>query len=503
MTDDSGYSDLGSYGGEIATPNLDKLAENGMRFKNCYNNGKCSPTRASLLTGQYPQKVGAGDLCRLQNETDLPGYLGYLNPNFPTLPQILKDNGYHTLMSGKWHLGGERVSDQLENGFPKPLATEYAKWPLGKGFEKFFGLIHGASGMYKPWPDRPYTYGTQVYDTQKHEGEFYNTDVFTDFALKFLDQIREKDGNPFFLYLPYTAPHNPLEAPKEVIQKYIDTYNTPEKLEAIKRKRFDALIKEGLIPKNWTYNKAYYSKLFKTNKNINGKQLSKLSYELATYAAMLDILDQNVGRLVQKLEAMGELDNTLILYLSDNGADGPGRCDIFNSPYYGVKTSLREGGIKSHLIAHWPKGISTKGTISDQQVHVIDIMPTCLNIANANYPKKYRKSNNLSMQGLNLLDNLTKNTLIERKYLFWDLYGQQAVIYNDHWKWYNDSTHKDFLFDLKNDGTETANLAPKNPDIIDKLKKAHAIFVKQNNIVPHKTLKAAQANNQWHQKNDK
>lgn len=492
MTDDSGYSDTTPFGGEISTPNIDFLSEKGIRFTNCYNNARCSPTRASLLTGQYPHTVGVGDLCRPTEETKYPGYMGYLNPNYPTLPELLKKVGYHTIMSGKWHLGGENVLEEKEDGFLKPVPSEYKKWPLKKGFDKFFGLIYGMSGTFKAWPSRPFVEGEKIYKTDSHPGGFYASNAFTDFSLKYIEEIRKQDDNPFLLYLSFTAPHFPIEAPETYIEKYRNTFNTPEKIEAIRKNRYDYLLKKGLVPESWSLNKKYATPEF-----INGKYksdstyLKKISEYLATYAAMMDIVDENIGRVIKKLKDLGELDNTIILYMSDNGPVRAGPGDLFNAPFYGMKGQLKEGSIKTPMVVYWPEKITKPGRISNQQVHVFDLLPTLLDVVSSKYPEKYNGTNLQPMEGASFLPTLIseKTTSKNKEFIFWDLYGQQAGIYQGRWKWYNNKKGRDFLYDLSIDGAETNSIVDAQPEIVSLLKKKFTLFAEKTHVMPLDSVK--------------
>lgn len=497
LTDDAGYSDLGCYGGEIRTPNLDSLGYNGLRFTNCYNNAKCSPTRASLLTGQYPQKVGAGDLCRIQNETDLPGYLGYLNPEFPTLAEMLQDAGYLTLLSGKWHLGGEHVEiGKTHQGYPKPRSSEYAKWPTERGFHHFFGLIHGSSGPRVPWADRPYRLNKNVLNTHALSRDFWATEAYTDFALDFLHFARDTTKAPFFLYLPHTAPHKPLEAPQEMVDKYLCEYESMNEWVEVRNRRYQRMEQMGFIPREWEMNESYRYPVFRDEEKAGDlKTRNNIAKEMATHAAMMEQVDQQVGRVVQHLKKLGEFDNTIIIYMSDNGADGRGISDFFNTPFYGTKTSLREAGIRTPLIIHWPKGMTDqlKQTITDQWVHVVDFVPTFLELVSKEYPKE----NEATLPGNSLLSFLQTGNKIEQEYLFWDLYGEKAVTYQERWKWYQNRKKKHFLFDLESDGTETINLALECPELIEELQAKHAQFCKANNVVAHRQVVKARQTNKW------
>ena len=492
MTDDSGYSDTAPFGGEISTPNIDLLAENGIRFSRCYNNARCSPTRASLMTGHYPHTVGVGDLCRPTEETEFPGYMGFLNPDFPTLPELLKEAGYHTIMSGKWHLGGENVLDDMEYGFKKPRADEYKKWPLQKGFDKFFGLIYGMNGTFKAWPTRPYIEGEKIYNTESHPEGFYASNAFTDFGLKYINEVRELDDKPFFLYIAFTAPHYPVEAPEEYIKKYRDTFSTPEKIESIRQNRYKQLLNQGLIPESWSLNEKYANPDFINRKYVsNPEYLEKISEYLATYAAMMEIVDENIGRVIDRLKELGELNNTIILYMSDNGPIRPGPGDLFNSPYWGMKSSLREGGIKTPMIVYWPEKIVEPGHMTDKQVHVFDILPTLLDIADVNYPESYNGKVLQPVEGSSFLPALfAREKNRNKKFLFWDLYGQQAGIYIGRWKWYNNKEGEDFLYDLSVDGTETHSVADEHPEILQLIKEEYKLFAEKTHVMPIDIIKA-------------
>ena len=337
LTDDAGYSDVSCYGGEVETTNIDRLAANGIRFRTFYTNAGCSPTRASLLTGQWPQAVGAGDLCRPRDETPYPGYLGYLTPDCDTLAEVLRGAGYRTLMTGKWHLGGERVTEDGE-----VVEGETAKWPTGRGFERFFGLMHGETGYFTPTDGRPYRLGEAVHAVD--EG-FYATDAMADFPLRFLDEVRS-DGadDPFFLYVPFTAPHTPFAAPAELVAKYRERFEElgPAQTE---RARYQCLVESGTIPGAWALKSMVHAKTLK-------KRESSVETE-STVAAMIESYDAAVGRVVDKIEQLGELDETLFVFLSDNGAAGRHKT-LGNTPFSGRKGPLEEGGLVTHCIVHFP-----------------------------------------------------------------------------------------------------------------------------------------------------
>lgn len=488
---------MSCYGGEIETPNLDTLAYNGLRFRNAYNNAKCSPTRASLLTGQYPQKVGCGDLCRVQNETELPGYRGFLDPEYPTIAEVLKSAGYLTMLSGKWHLGGERLEwGKRDQGYKKIRESEKVKWPNERGFDQFFGLIHGSSGTRKAWKTRPYLLNGQIYHTQKHRKAFLATEAFTDFALEFIHAARDTSDAPFFLYMPHTAPHRPLDAPQYIKDKYFFKYQFSKNWKELRENRFKNLKALNIIPEEWKLNDEYENYLF--NNGTVALDSIEFRKEILTYGAMLEHLDFQIGRIIKHLKDLGELENTLIIYLADNGPDGRGKGHLYAAPFVGSKTSLREGGTKTHMVMHWPDGIKNPGKIVDQWVHVIDFLPSFVDLVK---DKKKKVSVELKKgPGKSFYPFLKKEKESEHEYLFWDLYGEQSVIYKQRWKWYRNVNQEEYLFDLKLDGTETENIIDKHPAIAHKLREKHAEYCKENNVALHQDVLRAIEQNEWHRR---
>ncbi len=293
MADDMGYSDIGCYGGEINTPNLDKLAANGLRFTQFYNTSRCCPTRASLLTGLYPHQAGIGHMTDSGHE--LEAYKGDLNNNSVTIAEVLKLNGYSTYMAGKWH-----VTPYVTPEGPKH------NWPRQRGFDKFFGTIIGAGSYYDP--------NTLTDDnTQIPPGEnFYYTDAISDRAVDYIKQHDQE--NPYFIYVAYTAAHWPLHALPEDIAKYKGVYNRG--WDVMRQERYDRMIKMGLIDKNWAMSERDPDSYPWEDEELKEWRIRCME----VYAAMVDNMDQGIGRIVNALEQKGELDNTLILFLQDNGA---------------------------------------------------------------------------------------------------------------------------------------------------------------------------------------
>lgn len=320
MTDDDEYSGISPFGGEVHTPHLNELASNGVILSNMYNNSRCSPTRASVLTGMYPHRVGVGDLCRVKYETKYACYKGYLDTLHTIIPEYLNQSDYSSFMVGKWHLGGVKSN--------KSYLT-----PIERGFEKFYGVI-GGSADYFGNKDNQYVDGSNMAKTS-HLDDFYATDMFTDKSIEF---IKDQNESPFFLYLSYTSPHQPIAAKEKDISQYRQIY-TAENLETVAQNRHANLVASGIVNEDWP---------FEIKSNRKTVKYDSISLEsLAIKAAMIDNVDQNVGKLITYLKSSNLLENTIIIYLSDNGGDGNSLSSMFNAPHEGSKTSLFEGGIKT------------------------------------------------------------------------------------------------------------------------------------------------------------
>lgn len=510
LADDLGYSDLGCYGAEIATPNIDKLAEGGLRFTQFYNCTRCCPTRASLLTGLYPHQAGVGDML---TDQQAPGYRGALQPNAVTIAEVLKGAGYRTLMAGKWHLARG----------PKPTPT-----PIDRGFDDYFGLLGGFHGFWdaKAYVRLPANRKPRTYQA----GKFYATDAFTDHALDFLAAARKEPHKPFFLYLAYTAPHFPLHAHADDVARYKDTYS--KGWDKLREERHARMKKLGLIgPKSPLSPRSPFETrgdFFRTGKNpawddLDADRRADLARRMAIYAAMVDRMDQNVGRVVDDLRKNGQLDNTLILFLSDNGAcaewdphgfdgssgpknvlhkgdalakmGGPGTYHSYgsgwanacNTPFRWYKHYCHEGGISAPLIAHWPKGIAARGKLRTQVGHVIDVMATCVEVSNARYPTKVGDRAITPMEGKSLLPAFADRPL-ERDLLAWEHERNRAIRVG---KWKLVALHgKDWeLYDVEADRTEETDLAGKMPEKVKELSAAWDTWAKRTNVLPYPTAR--------------
>ena len=470
MTDDAGYSDLGSYGGEIPTPNIDALAAQGIRFTKFYTNARCSPTRASLMTGMYPHRVGVGALSGLNHDTPFPGYKRSMRKDVVTLAEALRQADYHTLMSGKWHLGGE-------------AKEEADRRPRGRGFDRFFGILGGEHSYFNHraylLDDAPYTRGPREYGDS-----FYATRAITDHAVRFIYRARRKDRRPFFLYVPYTAPHTPHDVPRAAQDRYQHLYQHGN-WETVRRARYEGLLRQGVADDTWAY------------KPMSAKLQERFNHrdwaidQMTKIAIMSNLVDQEVGRIVDTIRDLGELEDTLIIYLSDNGPDAF-HTQVGATPLAGHKHFLNEGGIATHCIVHWPAGIKRPGRIERQPGHVIDLMPTCLELAGVpgatpSYPGGGRAQR---LDGRSLVPVLAGKRFTGHKTLFWELYGRQAVIHDGRWKYLRDQDGTPHLYDLQTDPTEAVDLATALPKKMARLAERYQRWAEANNVTPYDELEA-------------
>ena len=531
MSDDSGYADLGCYGGEIDTPNLDSLAQQGVRFKNFYNNGRCSPTRASLMTGHDAADVGFGAGTLGGHPTiNRRGYEGILSYTIPTVAELMRDAGYETLMVGKWHLGGTHdiktnkgAQRNWERQHPdrklseEAMEDDYNALPSERGFNQYFGLVSGESHLFyteddgwqhrllegnKPagklpitgtytmnclWPkdrdqSKRYPYTT---NHGKTAPAYYATDGITDRAIRMIKETNVAGDQPYFLYVAHRAPHLPLQAPQDLVDKYMSRYENFAQVEA---DRAAGLVREKLFPKD-----AAFRSEFGPNKKIPAERKKELQLKYALHAAMMEKIDENVGKLVAALKETGEFDNTLIFYFSDNGAASHVG-DMMNSPYVGSKARLWEGGTKTHCIVSWPKVIA-RGTITDSVGWVGDILPTCLDLAGTTYPETFRGEKTSPPEGRSIVPVLKGQEIAPPEYLFSNDKGQQGVIFKGRWKlliapgWYHQTSKVPGtvyeLYNLENDPAEKTNLVQQNPELVEQLKKACEKWQSKCNIIDY------------------
>jgi arylsulfatase len=476
MADDMGFSDLGCYGSEIETPNLSRLAARGIRFTQFYNTARCCPTRASLLTGLYPHQAGIGHMV---DDKGLEGYQGRLNNRCATLAEVLRQGGYRTLMAGKWHVGEKRPH-----------------WPCDRGFDRYWGLISGACNYWRLEPGRQMARDNEPI---KPEGEkFYMTDAFADHAIEMLHE----DGRgpkPFFMYLAFTSPHWPLHAWPEDIAKYKGKYI--DGWDALRERRRARMIEMGLLDKRWPLTPR--DPAAPPWENVKDKDA--MDIRMAVYAAQIDRMDQNVGRVVKKLEELGTLDNTLILFLADNGGcaeavnkgkEGvpPGPVDSYmsygrpwanasNTPFRLYKHWVHEGGIATPLIAHWPARIRQGGGLTPEIGHLIDIMATCCDVGGVEYPKTLNGREVLPLEGKTLAPIFDGRERPGHDAIFWEHEGNRAVRQG---KWKLVSKHPGGweLYDMEADRSELNNLAAKEPDREKGMIAAYDAWAARCGVVP-------------------
>ena len=460
LVDDMGFSDIGCYGGEIETPNLDKLAADGLRFTHFYNSGRCCPTRASLLTGLHPHQAGIGHMTAPPAEPlGIEGpYQGYLNDRCVTLAQVLRGAGYHTLMTGKWHLGVNRREC----------------WPLQRGFDRYYGGLSGAFNYFKPGGRRGITRANDPVSTDE---DFYATDTFTDVACEYISEAVASDDRPFFLYLAYNAPHWPLNSKWEEFRKYRGKYT--DGWEALMERRQAKQKKLGLFATDVVPTPHVGPKW----ESLSDQQRDDLDAIMAAYAGCVDTIDQNIGKLRRHLERLKVLDDTLIFFLSDNGACQEGGrfgrgnestvkdpplettagvwlglawANACNTPFRLYKHFVHEGGACTPMIAHWPAGIAAarRGSFVRQFAYLPDFMATCLELSGATYPAELPRHSGRSL--LPLLYGV--DAPIHREPVFWEHEGN-AAIRQGNWKLVREYKKPWELYNLSVDRTETRNLA--------------------------------------------
>ncbi len=522
MSDDMGYSDIGCYGGEIHTPNLDRLAGGGVRFSQFYNVARCCPTRAALLTGLNPHQAGMGHMIGGREDRPEP-WQGDLSRRAVTIAEVLREAGYGTYMCGKWHVAKRGAAGDWPGN-----------WPVDRGFERYYGTLTGAGSYYDPMTlTRDRTMITPANDSEYHPDDYYYTDAISDNAVRYVaDHAAKRAQQPFFMYVAYTAAHWPMHAPDDAIAKYRGRYDAG--YEPIRRARFERLKRLGLIDADWPL----------SPRAGDWDEVEHKAWEarcMEVYAAMIDRMDEGIGRIVAELQKHEMLDNTLILFLQDNGgcAEAVGRVDeprwhlkdlkpmapdqlqpesrppmqtrdgrpvlggpdvmpgepdtyvsygrawanVSNTPFREYKHWTHEGGISTPLIVHWPKGIARRGEIEHQPGQVIDIMPTCVELAGAAYPKTYNGSAIQPVEGVSLVPAFAGRP-IERDALYWEHEGNRAIRVGD-WKLVAKGPSGPWeLYDMKTDRTELRDVAAEHPDRAAQLRKQWEAWAERTGVLP-------------------
>lgn len=505
LSDDMGFSDIGCYGGEIETPNLDALAAKGLRFTQFYNTARCCPTRASLLTGLHPHQAGVG---HMMEDRGRDGYRGRLGRDCVTIAQVLSTAGYRCYATGKWH---------VTPGATKQALADTSNWPRQRGFDRYYGTIHGAGSYFDPSSlVRDDTLLTVASDPDYRPQTYYYTDAIADHAAQFVrEHAREHAGQPFFLYVAFTAAHWPLHAKPSDRAKYAGRYDGG--YEPVRAARRQKLAKLGLLDERWP----------EVPPAERWEDVRDAAFErrcMEVYAAQVDCMDQGVGRIVAELEAQGQLDDTLLFYLQDNGAcaeatgrgdgaspraeqpslpamaddqqqygsrprqtrDGwpvraglgvmPGDADTYvaygrgwanvsNTPFREYKHWVHEGGISTPLIVHWPAGIAAarRGRLETQPGQLVDIMATCVDVANASYPQAVDGVAVVPLEGVSLRPAFAGRELARTRPLVWEHEGNRAVR-DGHWKLVAKRGRPWELYDLDVDRSEMHDLAAAQPE---------------------------------------
>lgn len=537
LADDMGYSDIGCYGGEIETPTLDRLAEGGLRYSQFYNTARCCPTRASLLTGQYPHMAGVG---HMMDDRGYDGYRGDLSHACVTIAEVLRPAGYRTYMAGKWHVTKTVTNTQAGN---------MHNWPRQRGFDRFYGTIHGAGSFWDPNSlTRDDTLISPVDDPNYRPevdspagGPFYYTDAISDHGVRFVrEHKRDHAAQPFFMYLAYTAAHWPMHARPRDIAKYEGKYD--EGYGPARAARLAKLKRLGLVAED-----AVASQQVGDWSKVDNKEWEAAGMEV--YAAMVDSMDQGIGRVVEALADTGQTDNTLVLYCQDNGgcAEGLGRrqkkndprslagrnsapslpelakdylqpnmipkqtrdgypvrmgqkafpgpadtyiaygqnwANVSNTPFREYKHWVHEGGISTPLIAHWPAGISRTGDIEAQPSHLIDVMATCVDVADAGYPATKADTKVPPMAGVSLAETFVDNTAeLPRDTIYWEHEGNRALR-RGNWKLVAKENRAWGLYNIAKDRGEQHDLAENKPDVVRELSNAWMEWAAANQVLP-------------------
>jgi arylsulfatase A-like enzyme len=535
MSDDMGYSDIGCFGGEIETPNLDALADNGLRFTQFYNTARCCPTRASLLTGLYAHQAGIGHMVDSRAESVGQAYAGELSHRAVTIAEVLRTAGYNAYMAGKWHV--------TKKTSPVNDAGKH-NWPQQRGFDRFYGTIHGAGSFFDPNTlARDNTFISPFADPEYQPDLFYYTDAINDHAARFVTEHHQQGNDkPFFLYVAHTAAHWPMHAKDSDINKYSGRYDAG--YNAIRAARLEKMKSLGLLDSRWKISTQAGDWSLVEDKAWEARCME-------VYAAMVDCMDQGIGRLIDTLQKNGQLENTLILYLQDNGGcaepmgrnkphqarenkatfpelsstflqpdmipkqtrDGypvrqgksvmPGAADTYigyghswanvsNTPFREYKHWQHEGGISTPLIAHWPAGIaaSRRGKLDSQTAHLIDVMATCVDLANAKYPQEFKNTPIQALEGISLRPTFEGGPINRQTPLHWEHEGNRAIRLGP-WKLVSAYPGDWELYNIESDRTEMADLAKRHPARVQEMSELWEAWADRVGVEPWAVVEEA------------
>ncbi len=521
LCDDMGFSDIGCYGSEISTPNLDHLASNGLRFTQVYNTARCCPSRTALLTGLYPHQAGVG---HMTENRELEGYAGDLNTHCVTIAQVMHGAGYATFATGKWHV----------TRFINPDGPKH-NWPVQRGFDHYYGTLAGAGSFFDPVRLMKDNIAISAFaDPDYRPKEYYYTEAISEHACRFIaDHSQASPRQPFFMYVAFTAAHWPMQAKEEDIAKYKGKYDGG--YEPIRLARFEREKQLSLIDPKWDL-----SPQWGKWEKVKDKQWEARCMEV--YAAMIDNMDRGVGRIVQTLQKTGHLDDTLILFLQDNGgnletvgrqgtarrADHPtlppmaaealqtdmipkqtrngypvlqgtgvlpGPADTFiaygkawgnvsNTPFREYKHFVHEGGISTPLIAHWPAGIHRHNELEGQPGHIIDLMATCVDLAGAQYPAQFNGNDIHPMEGRSLAPTFEGKPIQRDQPLFWEHEGNRAIRIGNFKLVAKHPTGRWELYDMTSDRTEMHDLATAQPARLKEMVARWEAFARRTHALP-------------------
>ncbi|MGE8081685.1 arylsulfatase [Peribacillus loiseleuriae] len=514
ILDDSGYSDLGSYGSEIQTPNLDWLAENGLRYNNSHVTPLCSPTRAALLTGRNSHAVGMGTVANYDFGSEYPNKRGRIDPEAGTIAEVLKENDYNTYALGKWHLAPTHQTT---------AAGSYENWPLGKGFDRYYGILEDSTDQYKP----DLVLDNSFIEASEKEDYHFSEDIVNQAKQYVTDQASIHPDKPFFLYLSFGAQHQPIQVPEQYIEMYKGVYD--KGWDQIREERFERQKELGIIPKD--------AKLTERNRSVKPwDELTDVEKKTfvrfqEAYAGFLTHTDEQVGRFLDHLRSLGELDDTMIVFLSDNGASGLGKdtgsinhtlayndlpetieeiagkvdeigndkvkadfpagwAQVSNTPFKQYKTSMYEGGTKTPLIVYYPKAIKDKGAIRNQYQYVTDITPTVYDVAGIKMPKEIKGVKQMPLHGKSFAKTFTDAKVSGKETQYYESNGHRGI-YHDGWKAIATHTpgkhyEKDQweLYHVAQDRTETQNVASQHEEKLEELKKVWEKEAKKYDVLP-------------------
>jgi arylsulfatase len=522
LADDMGYSDIGCYGGEIDTPHLDRLASKGLRYTQFYNTARCCPTRASLLTGMNPHQVGMGHMAHFDDDMD--GYRGELSKQCVTIAEVLKTGGYGTYLSGKWHVCKQLKEEQGDG----------SNWPCSRGFDRFYGITGGAASYYYP----PTLTRDHSSIEPPEDKDYYFTDDISSNACAFIeDHCETKPEQPFFLFASYTAPHWPLQAQAEDIEKYKGRFRGG--WDTLREERLKRMVGMGIVQPDTQLTKRDSTQPAWEETPDKAWQERRME----VYAAQVDSMDQGIGRILDTIEGEGELDNTLILFLSDNGACaeeifetfypydrpagegrakpltcrthtrdgrvmkhgndpsvmpgdettfqsyGVGWANLSNAPFREYKHFVHEGGIATPLIVHWPDGISEQGTLRHQTGQLMDIMATVVDVSGVDWPAEREGLPILANDGKSLKDTFTTDS-VDRPPLAWEHEGNCAYR-EGKWKLVKRWDREEWeLYDMESDRTELHDLSCEFPQLHEELMEKYQAWADRVGVIEWGRLEA-------------